>query len=81
MHFDLIPNDAVGLFAFQNAVPLTYKDTSNPALMYEIVSKTDSEMVLRCLSPNTGHGNNYLGGIVSADRQTIFWVNDTNPLP
>lgn len=25
--------------------------------------------------------NTYLGAIVSPDRQTIYWVNNTQPLP
>lgn len=73
--------DAVGIFAYDNDSPLVYQDTTNPALLYEIVSRTNNEMRLRCLAPNDAHGNNYLGAILSADRSVVYWENNTRPVP
>lgn len=55
--------------------------TTDNTWLYVITSKTDEEMVLTALNPNTDHSKNYLGCIVSADRQTVYWLNDTQPLP
>lgn len=36
------------------------------------------------LDPGPGHAYTsatYLGGIVSADRSIVYWVNETKPLP
>lgn len=46
-----------------------------------IRTKTNTEMELE-LGTMVEHGmSNYLGAIVSNDRETIYWVNDTKPLP
>ena len=73
--------DAVGIFANSNDSPLTYKDTSGATLLYRIASRSNTELILESLSPTTGGGANYLGAIVSSDRQTIYWINDAKPLP
>lgn len=80
-NFHLIPQDAVGLYSSSNTIPLMYKDSTAEGAMYRINVIDDSHLTATAVSPQTSHGNNYLGGIVSADRSTVYWVNDTQPLP
>ena len=79
--FDSIPNDAVGVLADDNNEPLAYVDTSQPSLLFSISEKTANRMVATQNTTGSHGSNTYLGAIVSSDRQTIYWVNETNPLP
>ena len=79
--FDNIPLDAIGIFANDNDKPLVSRYTHDNGLIYDmiIVSEDTLEFVNR--SPISYHTANYLGAIISADRETIYWVNETRPLP
>lgn len=79
--FDKLPADAIGVIAISNDLPLRYIDTENPTQMFRIVSKTDTAIEVEQVSSSTHTLGVYLGAIVSADRQTIYWVNNTQPLP
>lgn len=79
--FPLIPDDAVGIVAENNETPLMYRSTSAEYLLYDIQSKTGTDIVLRHRTDDVFHQNTYLGAIVSADRDTVFWVNESKPLP
>lgn len=79
--FNLIPMDAVGIFANSNPAPLEFIETSSPDLLFDISEKTNTRMVLVSRSPIAHVKDSFLGGIVSNDRQTVFWTNDTRPLP
>lgn len=57
------------------------RDDAEEFLVLNITSKTPSEMTL-----TTGVSHNYtvpryLGAILSNDRTTVYWVNNTAPLP
>lgn len=79
--FQNIPSEAVGVFAWDNNNPLLYRNTTDGQYLYDIVEKTSTEMTLRCRVPREDHIANYLGAIVSPDRQIVYWVNDTKPIP
>lgn len=79
--FDVIPSDAVGLYARYNDNPLEFRYSLSPSLLYSITEKTNEAMSLESNNSETTHGKNYLGAIVSNDRSTIYWVNNTKPLP
>lgn len=81
--FNQIPDNAVGLYAFRNDAPLAYRETpsGDSPYLFNIVSKSDTEMVLKCERAAEHSDNSYLGGIVSANRETVYWENTTNPLP
>ncbi len=79
--FELIPNDAIGVFAKNNSNPLQYINSTYAPMIYDIVSRGTGRMTLLCREANTGHEANFLGAIISADRQTVYWENSTNPLP
>ena len=80
-HFAQIPNNAVGLYAVSNDDPLASRYGDVDWYFYDIVENTGTSM--RLVSRNAfGHAvANYLGGIVSADRQIVYWVNNSRPLP
>lgn len=79
--FDSIPGDAVGVTAADNNDPLAGKDNDSPGWLYEIQTKNDNQIVLHQVAEATHNIPTYLGAIVSADRQTVYWTNDTEPLP
>lgn len=79
--FSLIPNDAIGLYSNQNNNPLVYRQSLSPDTLYVIENKTNTTIEFVSMEPLETHGANYLGAIVSADRQTIYWINETMPLP
>ena len=79
--FGLIPDDAIGIKAYSNDNPLQFKDQTNTQYLYDIVGRTSRRMVLVMESPTVSGVSCYLGAIVSNDRQTVYWVNETRPLP
>lgn len=79
--FSEIPDDAIGIGAKVNNNPLEYILTTNAVLLLQIAEKND---IMMRMTQDKQHGHRdpvYLGAIVSADRQTIYWVNNTQPLP
>lgn len=79
--FPLIPNDAIGVMSEDNDNPLLRKDTTDPVYMLPIVDRTANTMTLTSTAV-AGHGvPYYLGAIVSADRNVVYWINDSKPLP
>lgn len=81
-NFDVIPDDALGIIAYRNDIPLQLLNTQSPSQLFRIISKEDGLMVLRQSYDSGPHErNSYIGGIVSEDRSKVYWVNNTNPLP
>lgn len=80
-HFNNIPSDAVGLLAINNETPLAFINASSAELLYDITVVDDEHLTAVSKKPTTGHSANYLGAIVSADRQSVYWVNEAKPLP
>lgn len=81
-HFDLIPNDAIGVLARENGNPTELVNTSSAVYLLEVMNRIDDTDV----TFEQGEIHNlstpvYLGAIVSLDRQTIYWVNRSQPLP
>lgn len=79
--FDAIPSDAVGLVASDNFAPLANRYNFGSTASYQIVTKTENEMQLRYDQEHIVSVPVYLGAIVSADRETVYWVNNSRPLP
>jgi hypothetical protein len=76
----LIPEDAVGIPAADNENPTELINTQYPDLVGILTERSDT-MLKFTSSQSSTHGASYLGCIVSADRQTIYWVNNSKPLP
>lgn len=81
VNFHYIPEDAVGIIAFDNDAPLANIDAQPAFWLFDIGEKTDTRMTMHQRETSTHGDANYLGAIVSADRQTVYWVNETRPLP
>lgn len=80
-YFDQIPSNAVGIKSYKNEDPLMYLHTVNAAIEYKIREMTDSTITLRVRNPEFVQTEpSYLGVIVSSDRNTIYWVNNSRPL-
>lgn len=67
--------------AAYNDNPLQFRYTTEGTQMYGIDSKTDTLMEMSQVITSQHGLNVYLGAILSADRETIYWINDTEPLP
>lgn len=79
--FSSIPEDAVGLYSSDNANPLERLNTDSQSLLFSVVVDDDTTLRAICMQPSKHYRDNYLGAIVSADRQHVYWVNDAEPLP
>lgn len=79
--FSLIPVDALAFGAVDNENPLSYRNTTNTSMLFDIRVIDDEHMVVTPQREITHALANYLGGIVSNDRETLYWVNKTKPLP
>lgn len=73
-----IPSNAVGVWATDNNDPLASRETPYPMTILE---KNDELLVIG-QSYDSSHATPfYLGAILSPDRQVVYWINDTKPLP
>lgn len=75
-NFNDIPANAIGLFARHLDNKLEFRYTINESLLYRIADKTNETMRLESYEPTTQHARNFLGAIVSKDRNIVFWIND-----
>lgn len=75
-----IPSDAVAIPSADNDTPTAYINVDRPDFTGLIVEQTNT-MIKFSASESNVHDRGYLGCIVSADRQTIYWINESRPLP
>ena len=80
-NLDIIPSNALGIFAYNNDDPLRFRYDTADNHSYKIVEQSYSRMVLRHITGGTLGSDTYLGGIVSPDGSIVYWVNETKPLP
>lgn len=80
-NFEGIPGDAVGILALNNDDPLQRRESQDRWAYMPLVSKTENTLVFRFEEQHQFSVPNYLGGIVSADRSEVYWINETRPLP
>lgn len=79
--FDLLPVDAIGILAKNNDNPLELRNTSYPPNLLDIAEKSDETLTLNARQVTSHIDAYYLGAIISADRETVYWVNESRPLP
>lgn len=79
--FLTIQEGSLGIFSRDNDNPLERLNSTTNEFLFSLDIVSDSQMTATCKEPNRHSDANYLGAIVSSDRQTIYWVNDTKPLP
>ena len=80
-NFLQIPDNAIGIIASDNDNPTENIDTSDANFEFRIKEKASNVITFEHIGPSLFSRNYYLGVIVSADRQVVYWVNDTKPLP
>lgn len=79
---DLIPQDAVGIISTSNDDPMIYRYSQSLLYAHPVSGVTSTKVFVG--DPLQSHNLNvpaYLGAIVSNDRNTVYWVNETQPLP
>lgn len=75
-----LPADCVAIPSDRNNNPLASRYSEGPNVVMQMVERTQTRV--RFTAQNaTAHAACYIGAILSADRETIYWVNETNPLP
>lgn len=81
-NFDEIPYNAVGVLSTDNENPLMHqKDATNYATIVQMSGRKLSMMTEPITSGSVANKPIYLGAIVSADRNIVYWVNNTSPIP
>lgn len=78
--FDLLPYDIIGVVSNHNETPLESRYNQDNRYYCEVVFKSDTRIEMAAASA-VGHSALYLGGLVSYDREIVYWQNDTQPLP
>ena len=80
-NLDLIPPDAVCVVSQHNETPLENRGVTSYWAFAPIIEQSEGRLVFDNERTAEYDGPHYLGAILSADRQTIYWVNETQPLP
>lgn len=80
-NFGLIPSDAIGVLSDDNERPLMNRNTQRASDMVAVGQINGYMMTLTQAEEHTHANRMYLGAILSADRQTVYWENTTRPLP
>ena len=78
--FSKIPANAVGVYANDNNKPLEFSDVETASLLFNIEVLSDTRLKATPGEAASHVKANYLGAILSNDRQEVLWVNETRPL-
>lgn len=78
---DTLPDDTIGVPMEDNNAPLAYRDTTSRYYLMRIVEKSPNRLVMQADAEVQHDAALSIGGILSADRTAVYWVNDTNPIP
>ena len=79
--FNSMPAQIVGIAASDNNNPLRHRYENFPAFLLYPIERSDTRLVLEARNTEQYNSRYYLGGIVSEDRETLYFVNNSNPLP
>lgn len=79
--FNTLPPDVVGVYANDNDDPTGYAPYEQENTVFDIEVINDSILIATPRVSMQHSRDNYLGCIVSGDRQTTYWVNASKPLP
>lgn len=75
-----LPSNAVAIPMADNDNPLQYRNTVVPAFVMTIENVTPNSVTFSSLAEGD-HGRSSIGAILSNDRETVYWVNNSRPLP
>lgn len=76
----MLPDDIIGVLSYDNDNPLNGLKTTALGYYCELVSKNNNTMVFSSLY-SAVHPAIYLGALVDKNRTTIYWINESKPLP
>jgi hypothetical protein len=79
-NFNILPADAVAVPMIANDNPLQYRNIADASNMMQMTRLSDTEVIFAATA-TAEHLTGSIGAILSNDRVTIYWVNETNPLP
>lgn len=79
--FDRLPDDAIGVMALSNNNPLQFRYSVEATQTFKIDAKTSKTLEMSQITASAHDKSVYLGAILSADHEIIYWINNTNPLP
>lgn len=79
-NLDALPQNAVAIMSSRNDDPLQYRYSGGNYDM-EIISQAKRQVIFRSHYEGTYGTPKYLGAILTADLETILWVNESRPLP
>ena len=79
--FSYLPSNIVGVRSNDNNDPLVQRYSTADTQVYHVESKTDNELVLALSVVSMPQAPAYFGALLSNDRSTIYWLNETQPLP
>lgn len=80
-YLDSIPNDAIGVLSSDNDNPLQNRDSASDVIVIPLVNQTKWSLEFEQETEHTSTQPSYLGAILSRDRQVVYWVNESRPLP
>lgn len=78
--FDALPENAIAVPMINNSEPLQfrYNELGYNVMTMNRMSNTEVQFESTTIAD---HSPKSIGAILSQDRETIYWVNTTNPLP
>ena len=64
-----------------NNEPLEFRNATDTPSIMQITEKTANRIVLQADVESQHYSDLSIGALLSEDRQIVYWVNTTNPLP
>ena len=80
LNFDELPAGCVGLYSDERNNPLKFRQSTDNSFLFRIEVESETQLTASPRSEVTHSYKGYLGGIVSSDRQRIYWVNNSRPI-
>lgn len=78
---DIVPENAIAVFSGVNDNPLVNRYATDRWVLGEVATVSETRITTTQSDPHDVASAFYLGALVSPDRETIYWVNNTAPLP
>lgn len=80
-YLDIIPSNAIGILSTDNNNPLQHRDSVSDVIVIPLANQTERSLEFEQELEHTLTQSSYLGAILSNDRQEVYWVNESRPLP
>lgn len=80
-NFDEIPANALGVYSSDNDDPLQHRYDREANRVFRIAEQSETSLTLTPQASSIPSVPVYLGAIVSQDGATVYWINNSKPLP